>query len=252
MTCSCPKSAMSDTGYTSFCGLPARKDGCTTNTPYPDPCDTDTCDVVLLPAPDLTPVCKPMCDKPCTAPVEFQGDCDWSAEKVSSLPPALGCPPVNVGFGQWDGGFKYWGGEKDPTILQTRCDEIRSLYAQWGWHHIMDLQQSQEWYSNLMVRRNGIMEDISEMEFLTLAVRMSVLAQMMGVIPPSFEPTKLGVAVIQTGADANGVPTFSLAVQYNGQPVGINMPLLAHWDATGEPIGLTFPASLLPPLTVTP
>ena len=67
-----------------------------------------------------------------------------------------------------------------------------------------------------------------------------------------FDPAKLGLSVVQTGADANGVPTFSLATIYNGQTAGTAMPLMAHWDASGEPIGLTFPASLLPNLTVTP
>ena len=252
MTCNCPQSAMTDQGYTSFCGLPARKDGSTTNTPFPDPCPTDACDVVLLPAPDLTPDCKPTCVSPCTEPVPEPKDCDWSAEQVSSLPPALGCPPVNVGFGQYDGGFKYWGGEKDPSILMACWEGIRNKYSQWDWHHILDLQQSKDWYSNLMVRRNGIVEDISEMEFITLAVRMATLAQVLGAAPVTFDPAKLGLSVVQTGADANGVPTFSLAATYNGQTVGMAMPLMAHWDATGEPIGLTFPASLLPNLTVTP
>ena len=103
-----------------------------------------------------------------------------------------------------------------------------------------------------MVSRNGIGEDISEMEFITLAVRMATLAQVLGVAPVALDPAKLGLSVVQTGADANGVPTFSLATTYNGQTAGMAMPLMAHWDATGEPIGLTFPASLLPKLTVTP
>ena len=131
-------------------------------------------------------------------------------------------------------------------------EEIRNKYSQWDWHHILDLQQSKDWYSNLMVRRNGIVEDISEMEFITLAVRMATLAQVLGAAPVTFDPAKLGLSVVQTGTDAIVFPTFSLAASYNGQTIGNAMPLMAHWDATGEPIGLTFPASLLPNLTVTP
>ena len=253
MSCSCPQNVMGDNGYSSFCGLPARKNGAATSSPYPEACATPEVDVSFLPTPDLTPECPVRLDRPCTAPEGLPADCDWSAERVSSLPPALGCPPVNVGFGQFDGGMKYWGGEKDPTLLAECYDYVREKYVQWAWHHMMDLQQSQEWYSNLIVRRNGVGEDISEMEFITLAVKLSHIAQMLGATPAPFEPSKLAMDIQQTGTDANGIPTFSLVQIYDGQVISTGgMPLVAHWDTSGDPIGLTFPASLLPSLTVTP
>ena len=251
MSCTCPQTVMTANGYSSYCGLPARVDGTANSVPYPDPCTEEPCSVNLVNAPDLTPVCPPACS-PCTAPEPSPKDCDWSAEKMASTPPAIGCPPINVGWGQWDGGFKWWGGEKYPELLAA-CQQYNNVeYSQHAWHHILDLQQSPQWYSNLLVRRDGICEDINEMEFLTLAVRMAVLGQMLGVLPPPLIPAKLSTGVTQTGLDANGVPVFGFGVMYDGQPVGTPTPLVAHWDATGEPIGLTFPASLLPTLTVTP
>jgi len=60
--------------------------------------------------------------------------------------------------------------------------------------------------------------------------------------------TQLSLAVSQVSVDADGNPTFGLYLTYKGSNIGAPVPLEAHWDATGEPVALTFPSSLLPDL----
>ncbi len=210
----------------------------------PEPCQEE----IPLNAPDPAAAVN-YGKSPCSAPLADPMECCWSDEKISSIPPAIPCAPVNVGWAMWDGGMKWWGGEKDPSVLENAFDKPMRVFKQWNWHHILDLQQADSWHSNLLVRRNSIQEDISEMEFLTLAVRICQLGQILGVSVPPLVSDQFGMAVVQTGVDVNNIPTFGLGMTYGGQPIGKPLPLEAHWDATGQPVALTFSAAGLPSLT---
>lgn len=207
-------------------------------------CVPEVCSVTPIPAPPQPPVPEVPCS-PCSKPPELPADCCWDGEIHDSIPPAVPCAPVNVGWGQWDGGFQYWAmqsGDEEYKKLQE-CDEyIRREYSQHNWHHILDLSQHDRHHSDLMVRRDGIPKDINLMEFLTLATRMAQLAQLVGATPPPMIPSLMGLKVVQTGLDSSNRPTFGLSQTYNGANIGTPLALVTQYDATGDAVSVSFPA----------
>ena len=64
-------------------------------------------------------------------------------------------------------------------------------------------------------------------------------------------PEQFDLKLVQTGVDPNNntLPTFGLTMTYDNVAIGNALPLVASWDATGEPVSLTFPTEGVPPLT---
>lgn len=231
------------------CGIPPRPatpQGSFTEYPI---CPEEVCGATPIPAPPVSPDPLTPCS-PCSKPPELPADCCWEGEIHDSIPPAVPCAPVNVGWGQWDGGFQYWAmqsGDEEYKRLQE-CDSlIRREYSQWNWHHILDLTQHDRHHADLMVRRDGIPKDISLMEFLTLATRMAQLAVLVGAVPPPMVPSQMGIKVVRVGTDGSGRPTFGLAQTYGGAPIGTPLPLTTQYDATGEPVMVSFGSAGLTP-----
>ena len=251
-------SATGDCGCTprepvKSCGLPVQPT-CVTVVPPPvcpePPCEP--CPVIFLPY--VEPPCVPDCS-PCTDPEECVG-CNWVQECNVSYPHALPCAPINVGWGQYDGGFMYWARQvccDDPCGLERHgADEVIRVYLQTNWHHVLDLSTYDEMYVNLMVRRNGIMADMSAQEFVTLVHKIATLGVCFGILQPATPipaPALFGLAVKGEAPDANNIPTYSLSLTYAGAAIGTPLPLEASWDATGEAVGLMLPAALIPNLS---
>ena len=73
-------------------------------------------------------------------------------------------------------------------------------------------------------------------------------------IPAAFVPSnpeQFDLKLVQTGVDPNNntLPTFGLTMTYDDVAIGNALPLVASWDATGEPVSLTFPVDGVPNLT---
>ena len=241
-----PAAPCSPDAVNPACGLPARPQSTVTVTDFPV-CPESTCDTAIpLPAPAM-PACPPCVGSPCSAPEADPHDCCWADEAIRSVPPAIPCAPVNVGYGAWDAGFKWWTGLNPdyPDVITCCQDYISRVYGQFNWHHVLDLNTNAQHHSILNVRRDGTMQNINEMEFLTLAVRMAQLAALVGAVPPPMTPALMGLTVAPNGADSNGKSTYALVNTYAGQPVGTALPLSTMRDASGDLIGLALnPAGL--------
>lgn len=236
------------------CGLPDKPPTCVTVVP-PPPCPEPPCEpcpVTFIPY--VEPPCEPECG-PCSAPPECNG-CNWSAECLASVPPPIPCAPINAGWGQYDGGFMHWARHiccDDPCALESKgSDFVIREYTQHNWHHVLDLSTFDEIYTGLLVRKNGMINDMSAQEFIALTYKIARLGVCFGILQPATPipvPSLFGLTVAQTGINSEGIPEFGLSITYAGQPVGSPFPLEATWDATGEPTTLAFPATVLPPLS---
>lgn len=234
------------------CGFPPTPPTCTTVTPAPVcPEPVVECPVTFLPYEE--PPCVPECG-PCTEVEECVG-CDWTQECIVSVPPPLPCAPINVGWGQYDGGLMYWARRvccDDPCGAERHgSNEVIRDYLQHNWHHVLDLSQYDQMYTDLPVFRNGMLNHASPQEFVSLTAKIAQTAVCLGMLqPPTPIPVadQFGLNIKNMGTDAAGLPLFGLTLTYAGAAIGTPLPLEAHWDATGEATALTFPASLLPNL----
>lgn len=235
-----------------YCGLPVTCETDPTHTPAP-PCPPPCapCPVYFCPAPE--PKC-PEDHSPCTAPEDIPCGCDWIQECERSIPPAIPCPPIHTGWGQYDGGIMYWSDMCDlhdcHDLLSRLCWLPSYDYQQWDWHHVLDLSTANDINTNLAVRRNGLIQNIDVQEFINLSVRMMRLGAMSNAVPELVppKPADLGLMAVQTGETEDGVPTYGIALTYQGTPVGTPMSLETEWDENGQPVAMRFPASLIPPL----
>lgn len=238
------KSPFIEAVYSSYCGLPDMPTHIHRVNPLPEPCEQEECPVVPL---HVEPIehCKPTpVIKPFTVVPKLKG-CEWDEERIQSIPPPVPCPNINVGWGQYDGGMNYWGGEIDPKV-RNWYSEVRPEFYRSGSHeHLLDMDTSNRHHGFLAVIRDGFVHPMEIHEMMGLAVQLYRLAENAGVVKPVM-PTKLGMALAQTGVNADNVPTYGLTVTSDGKPTGEILPLQAHWDATGEPVALTFQANMLP------
>ena len=246
------KPVIPSTAYKSYCGLPDELHGKHPHfIPMPKPCVEEHCPVIPAQVDPIVP-CNPITRIPPFTQVEMPEGCDWRAERVASIPPPIPCAPINVGWGQYDGSFNYWSGEPDPSVLKTTSEIPQFMYGHDSFNHVRDLQTSQRHHAYVAVVRDGFVHPISEHEMMALAVHMAALANMVESSPEAPHKPKLGLAVAMTGTNDDNLPLFSLTITDNGKPTGTMLPLVAHWDATGEAVALTFPTDGIPNLPAAP
>ena len=243
------KPVIPSTTYKSYCGLPDELHGKHPHfIPMPKPCVEEHCPVIPAQVDPIVP-CNPVTRIPPFTQVDMPEGCNWSTERHPSIPPPLPCAPINVGWGQYDGSFNYWSGEPDPSVLKTTSEIPQFMYGHDSFNHVRDLQTSQRHHAYVAVVRDGFVHPISEHEMMALAVHMSRLAHMTASNPEAPHKPKLGLAIAMTGNDSNGLPLYSLTITDNGLPTGNMLPLVTHWDATGEPVELSFPTDGIPNLS---
>ena len=246
------KPVIPSTAYKSYCGLPDELHSKHPHfIPMPKPCVEEHCPVIPAQVDPIVP-CNPITRIPPFTQVEMPEGCDWRAERMASIPPPIPCAPINVGWGQYDGSFNYWSGEPDPSVLKTTSEIPQFMYGHDSFNHVRDLQTSQRHHAYVAVVRDGFVHPISEHEMMALAVHMAALANMVESSPEAPHKPKLGLAVAMTGTNDDNLPLFSLTITDNGKPTGTMLPLVAHWDATGEAVALTFPTDGIPNLPAAP
>lgn len=133
------------------------------------------------------------------------------------------------------------------SALQKFCKIPPTNYIQWDWHHVMDLATATDMYTQLAVRRDGLISSINIQEMINLSVKMARLAHMFNAVPAMKPPAPadMGLMLVQTGEAANGKPTYGLSMSYCGSPVGTPIMLETQWDATGKPVSIHIPTSML-------
>ena len=240
-------------GYTSYCppavipGVPP------VASEFPADCNTPPCplpDAFVTPPEEAgkTPlygaVTNPLCPP--------QDQKDWSLVHKQSVPKPMPHSEVHVGWGQFDGTTRFWQNWERASCndpLLQGAPPIR-VYDQDNWEHILNLETHQEWYATLMVQRNGHVHLINAPQFRALAVKLMRVGLAEGIVPLP-QPARFGLKLVQTGVDPNNntLPTFGLTMTYDNVAIGNALPLVASWDATGEPVSLTFPTDSVPPLT---
>lgn len=165
--------------------------------------------------------------------------CDWEAVKNRSMPPALQCPTIISGWGAYDGGILDWAGHLADACQLARGDIIQ--YFQTDWASTLDLVSHGLHHTELMVRADGSPRLINEMEFRTLAVRLSMLGVLAGVVAPATAvPSPDSIELAVTVDEASGAAFLHVA--YDGKAVGKGLQLAQAADATGKVIGYLIPA----------
>ena len=246
------KPVIPSTAYKSYCGLPDELHSKHPHfIPMPKPCVEEHCPVIPAQVDPIVP-CNPITRIPPFTQVDMPNGCDWSAERIASIPPPIPCAPINVGWGQYDGSFNYWSGEPDKSVLYSASEIPQQVFKHDSFNHVQDLQTSQRHHSYIAVVRDGFVHPISQHEMMALAVHITTLANMVESSPEAPHKPKLGLAVAMTGTNDDNLPLFSLTITDNGKPTGTMLPLVAHWDATGEAVALTFPTDGIPNLPAAP
>ena len=238
-------------GYTSYCPPAVTPGVAPVASAFPADCNAPTCslpntfvtvseeaEVKLRYGAVTNPLCPP------------RDQLDWSAVHKQSVPKPMPHSEVHVGWGQFDGTTRFWQNwervQCNDPLLQD-APPIR-VYDQDNWEHILNLETHQDWHAALMVQRNGHTHLINAPQFRALAVKLMRVGLAEGIVPLP-QPARFGLGVVRTGADLNNaLPTFGLSMTYDGVPIGNALPLVASWDATGEPVSLSFPTTGVPSL----
>ena len=214
-----------------ICDLPPSDDG-NQILINPPPCPPAPEPAVVTEAP-----IAPKCDEAPPLPEPFFIEkclpCDWSAVCTPSTPPEIGCPPIVAGWGGYDGGIKEW-----FKLSHDKCNSVVP-YDQYDWHSTLDLVSHSEHITELMIRYDGNLRQINEMEFRTLAARMATLGVTLGLLAPSTavpDPTAMGLKVIY-GNEGQA----ALTMTYNDQPIGTPLPLAAMLGVDGKIKGFVIP-----------
>jgi len=243
-----------DTGIQRPDDCPKPKDNCSVTVTFnPElcepPCSYPAQDPMVTPypecvKPELQPVqvCdveEPCEEKPCKPELKTEDvGCKWLPESCTpSTPPAISCAPVNPGFCQWDGGVPRW-----TLNCLDDCDEriANALnlkqYVQYEWDHVLDLSTHPEITSLLQVRNNGVVNPITEMQFIALAIKLARLANAYDANPEIVNENNLGLGYVKMKDGS-----YALSVTHKGFAVGSPLPVVVTKDDQGNIISTTLP-----------
>lgn len=231
------------------CGLPPAGVRQTSHTAAPAACPEEYCEQPIT----ILPYCPP-CELP--PPPQICGlleqGCCWKQSCEQSIPREVGCSPLVTGWGAYDGGVPWWA--KDgfcvddcDAKLRKALDPTRPSYRPNDWESFLDLSTHKDFNTRMYVYRNGQPNRISVSEFTSMVHKIVQLANAHNLLIEAEDvpqPSKFGMGMVVTGADAAGKPMYGLSTMYNGAAIGTPLPLVATRDATGVITGLRLPHEL--------
>lgn len=201
-----------------------------------EPCPTEPC-------PTCAVINGEVIDEPCTVvgklKVEDYG-CNWIPDVcIPSVPPAIGCAPIDSGEGGYDGGVAEWTGnclEGCDLAIKKAIDPNFQVYLQDNWAHVLDLATHPETTTQLMVRSNNSPREINLQEWHALAYKMFRTGLMAGAAKELLSNSNIGLAFVSLGTD-----TYGLTTTLDGMAVGAPLPLVTITDNDGNVTGVQFP-----------
>jgi len=185
------------------------------------------------PEPEKEEIDTCCCCTPEPCPIHLKGEMTFEAKGcdphpcISSIPPNLGCIPVKVGVGEWDGGVPEWMHACtegcDLEVLMAKDPFFKKFVMAQG-ASLLDLDTNTESTTSLSVMAGMTGRQINIREFMSLAVKMYETGRALsGGINP--DTLSLGYIQAQDGS-------LALSLLSDGVAVGTGLALVTETDPT--------------------
>lgn len=221
---------------TNDCALPVPNGGTYVYTPPPVcPPPKNEC-VRDWVAPETPPCSEP--DPNCYV-IQKPSGCDWKPACNPSTPPAITCPPLRGGWGQFGSQIPVWAKAKFcSTTCEIYPDRRLSPNAVVNVLELFTNLSTSEFQSTLIsVYRGNRVEKISYQEMLALTNRIMTMAATMGWMQDpakTFTSANIGVSIVTIPVPAGEEPKYGISATLGGSPAGQVLPLKTYKDADGN------------------